>query len=184
MVERCGVAQALRSAVSLAVDQSSVRRRLLGLADPAVLGVALGRHRLRCEASSARDDEHVREIARMVSRASATPRAGSRRKTPPAAGFLFPAQLLLRLQAGVFGGSLGAHRRGRGVSRSVLLARQRLHRDQQHLHHGSDRARPARRAALRSAHTCTSSCISPSTKAHCRCTPISTRCSAIPKCCR
>ena len=35
-----------------------------------------------------------------------------------------------------------------------------------------------------SARTCTSNFISPSTKAHCRCTPISTRCSAIPKCCR
>ena len=41
------VAGALRAAGALALDQPPGRRRLLGLADPAVVGRALGRHRRR-----------------------------------------------------------------------------------------------------------------------------------------
>ena len=58
----------------------------------------------------------------------------ARRQARPAAGLRLPAPLLVRLQAGVLGGALGADRRGRAVPRSVLFARQRLHRDRQHLH--------------------------------------------------
>ena len=46
VVDGRGLARALRAADALAVDQPPVRRGLLGLADPAGLGLAFGRHRL------------------------------------------------------------------------------------------------------------------------------------------
>src|SRR5690606_26431456 len=59
--------------------------------------------------------------------------AGAGTVAARAAGLPVPAPLLARLQTGVFRPALGADRRGRPVPGSVLLAGQRLHRDQQHL---------------------------------------------------
>ena len=66
---------ALRSAGSLALDQPHVRPGLLVLADPAGLGRAFARHRLRRAHASARDDEHAREGDGLAARAPAAGRA-------------------------------------------------------------------------------------------------------------
>ena len=97
--------------------------------------------------------------------------------------FALLSQVLVRLQAGVLGPALGADRRGRPVSRPVLFAGQRLHRDRQHLHHRPDRARP-RRPFGRRARSCTTRSTTRSTRARWRCTRTNIRCSATPRCCR
>src|SRR5690606_18753897 len=65
---------------------------------------------------------------------------------PQGAGLPVPAPLLAWLPPGVLGPALGADRRGRRVPRSVLLARPRLHRDQQHLYRRTGAAGLRRRA--------------------------------------
>jgi flavin-dependent dehydrogenase len=60
-----------------------------------------------------------------------------------AAGFCVLPRFLLRVQTSILRRrALGAHRRGRIISRSVLFARQRFHCHRQHVHHGTDSARP------------------------------------------
>ena len=85
-----------------------VRRRLLGLADPARLGLAFGRHRRRREAASARDDEHVRARRWSGSRApAAAARATLDDERDLLQDFAVPAPLLVRLQAGLLGAIAG-----------------------------------------------------------------------------
>ena len=140
---------------ALAVHQSSVRRRLLGLADSAVVRLALRRHRLRCRRASARDHEHLREGARMVSPVTSRAWRGRSRasdtccRTSASCAISRTAASRCSRRR-----SLGADRRSRRVSRSVLLARQRFHRHRQHLHHRPDRARLRRAARRARARTC------------------------------
>ena len=132
VVRRRGLARALRRRRSAGSRPTTwCGDGLLGLADPARLGLAFGRHRRRREAASARDDEHasskamdwLREHQPRVCAAldgKRAPAAGLRRScatSRTAASRCSPAR------------ALGADRRGRPVPRSVLFARQRLHRD-------------------------------------------------------
>ena len=122
------MARALRPAGALAVDQPPGRRGLLGLADPAGLGLAFGRHRGRPAHASARHHRHLRQGDGLVRDLPAAPVRRAGRQARAAAGLRVLPQVLVRLQAGVLGPALGADRRGRPVPRPVLFARQRFHR--------------------------------------------------------
>ncbi len=132
----------MHAAGALAVDQPHGRAGLLGLADSTVVRRALGRHRLRCRHPPAGDDEQLRARTRLAASASAAGCRPRRSASRAVARFRLPAPVFLRLPAGVLGRTLGADRRGRRVPRSVLFARQRFHRDLEHLHLRADRARP------------------------------------------
>src|SRR3954463_5697200 len=101
MVERCKLAEPLQSAESLALHKSLLWRRLLGVAHSTRLRLTLGRHRVRCEDASTRDDEHVRESIELVAHAGAATGAGDRTRAGSAAGFCVLPQIFLWLQTGV-----------------------------------------------------------------------------------
>ena len=155
MVRQPGLAGALHAACALVVHQPPGGRGLLGLADTAGIGVALGGHRGRPARAPARALRYLRQGDGLVCAVPAAPVRRARSEAPPAARLRVLSQLLVRLQAGVLGPALGADRRGRPVPRPVLFAGQRLHCHRQHLHHRADRTRPrgpatgCARAALR-----------------------------------
>ena len=180
-----GLAGALRAAGALALDQPHGRRRLLGLADSAVLGLALGGHRRRREAASALDHEHLREgdgLARAsTSRACST---RSRASADRLMDFAFFRNFSYGCKQVFSAPALGPHRRGGPVPRPVLFAGQRLHRHRQHLHLRAGRARP-RRPAARGARADLRPDLPLVLREHARrSTPTSTRSSATPRCCR
>ena len=147
MVGRPGLGGTLRGTQALVVHQPPGRRRLLGVADTAVVGLALGGHRGRPAHPCAGAHEHLRARHAVAAGISAASVPGARRPARRAAGLRLLQAFFLRLQAGLLSAALGAGRRGWALSRPLLFTRQRLHRAGQHLHHRARGARPCRPAA-------------------------------------
>src|SRR6516225_955848 len=97
---------ALRTARALAFEQSSVRARLLGLADSFIVRFAFGRDRRRRETASARVDQQFRQGACLVRATSAAAARCARRATRSPSGLRISAPLFTGLQAGFFGAAL------------------------------------------------------------------------------
>src|SRR6185312_13705111 len=93
--------------------------------------------------------QYVRTRSRMAAQTPAAGRARTGQARCRADGFCLSPERVLWLQAGIQRRPLDTDRRGRPVPRSVLFAGFGFHRDREHLHHGADRARPARRTAGR-----------------------------------
>ena len=117
LVDRSRLAGTDQSAEPVALDQSSVRRRILGLADSAGLRRTFRRHRRGQRGASDGDARHVREVDGLAAQAPAATSSGPREQARQADGFRLSQAVLARLQAGFLRqAALGAHRRGRASS--------------------------------------------------------------------